>query len=71
MIALAIEYRQAEKNTPPVGFTVLKFLSLYILRIIGFHYSTSNASQLCLLSDSTQEFSVEWFSTSTGSCERS
>jgi hypothetical protein len=50
MIAIAQEYRQVEKNTPPVKFLLneMTFKRL-ISHFVGFQYQSTNPSQLGIL----------------------
>jgi hypothetical protein len=59
MIALAIEYRQAEKNTPPVHSKLLginvKLRNLDCMTL-GLHDESALTTQFCVLSESAEEF---------------
>jgi hypothetical protein len=58
MIALAIEYRQAEKNTPPVRSKFLNLnerLSIFRSAWLGLYNKSAFPTQLCFLSEITEE----------------
>lgn len=70
MVAAAIDFRQAEKNTPPVG--VIDATSVddaELLSLAGFFDEPTNCPELCLLPEGPKEPRTQWVGSSSGSCQ--